>query len=158
MTNLFKKLKLEKQKEILVLNEPKGFAKQLAKLVGIEVYESLVQVNKVEFALIFVTTIKEFEDQMLTLGPKLKDDVVLWIAHPRTISKNYTTDITDAYNWAPLTRNSYDWVESLTINKDWEALRFRKLEYVHPLYRNHRSGKKQDNGVKPDTPSTSPSV
>lgn len=158
MTNLFKKLKLENQKEILVLNEPRGFTKQLAELVGIEVIESLVQVNKVEFALVFVTSIKEFEQQMLTLGPKLKDDVVLWIAHPRTISKNYTTDITDAYNWGPLTRNSYDWVEDLIINKDWEALRFRKLEYVPPLYRNHRNRKMQDNGVKPDTSSASPSA
>ncbi|WP_268224248.1 hypothetical protein [Sinomicrobium oceani] len=130
MKNLFQKLKLENQKEILVLNEPKGFSKQLAELVDIEIYESLVQVNKVEFALVFVTTVKEFEKQMLTLGPKLKDDVVLWIAHPRTVSEKYTTDITDHYDWGPLTRNAYDSVETLTINKDWEALRFRKFEYL----------------------------
>ena len=155
MTNLFKKLKLENQKEILVLNEPKGFAKQLAQLVDIDVYESLIQVNKVEFALVFVTTIKEFEQQMLTLGPKLKDDVVLWVAHPRTISKNYSTDITNAYDWAPLTRNSYDSVESLTINKDWEALRFRKLEYIRSGHNNHHAAKMEDKGIRPDTSATS---
>ncbi|MGS2740097.1 hypothetical protein [Sinomicrobium sp. M5D2P17] len=155
MKNLFKKLKLENQKEILVLNEPKGFAKQLAELVGIEVYESLVQVNKVEFALVFVTTIKQFEQQMLTLGPKLKDDVVLWVAHPRTISQNYTTDITNAYDWAPLTRNSYDSVDSLTINKDWEALRFRKLEYIRSGRNNHHSDKMEGKDIRPDTSATS---
>ncbi|RAV27506.1 hypothetical protein [Sinomicrobium soli] len=145
MENLFKKLKLEDQKEILILNEPEGFSQQLAELTGIDIYESLVQVNKVEFALVFVTTIRDFEQQMLTLGPKLKDDVVLWVAHPRTISAHFDTDITDAYDWGPLTRNAYDAVNTLTINEDWEAIRFRKTEYANPLYRNREKDIKEKN-------------
>ncbi|WP_461532974.1 hypothetical protein [Sinomicrobium sp.] len=124
MKNLFKKLQLEDQKEILILNEPEGFSEQLAELTDIEIYESLVKLNKVEFALVFVTSIREFEQQMLTLGPKLKDGVVLWIAHPRTISSRFNTDITDAYDWPPLTRNAYKVANTLTIDEDWEAIRF----------------------------------
>ncbi|MDG3583777.1 MULTISPECIES: hypothetical protein [Galbibacter] len=130
MKTLFEKLKLENQKEILILNEPEGFAEQLANLVDIDIYQSLIQVNKMEFALVFVNTIKELEGQMQTLHPKLKDDVVLWVAHPRKKSEKLTTDITDDYDWAPLVKNRYEQVKILKINPDWEAVRFRRAEYI----------------------------
>ena len=87
MKTLFQKLKLENQQEILILNEPDGFVAQFQELVGIDVIESLILVNKVEFALVFVETIEEFESQIITLLPKLKDDVILWITHPGQICK-----------------------------------------------------------------------
>lgn len=130
MKTLFEKLKLENQKEILILNEPEGFAERLAELVNIDIYQSLIQVNKMEFALLFVSSIKEFEDQLQTLIPKLKDDVVLWVAHPRKKSKNLTTDITNDYNWEALIKKGYDQVKTLKIDSDWEALRFRRAEYI----------------------------
>lgn len=49
MKTLFQKLKLENQQEILILNEPDGFVAQFQELVGIDVIESLILVNKVEF-------------------------------------------------------------------------------------------------------------
>lgn len=130
MKTLFEKLKLENQKEILILNEPEGFAEKLSELVDIDIYQSLIQVNKMEFALLFVSTITEFEDQLQTLLPKLKDDVVLWVAHPRKKSKNLTTDITNEYHWEPLIKKGYDQVKNLKIDSDWEALRFRRAEYI----------------------------
>lgn len=130
MKTLFEKLKLENQKEILILNEPEGFTEKLAELVDFDIYQSLIQVNKMEFALLFVSTIREFEDQLQTLLPKLKDDVVLWIAHPRKKSENLETDITNEYHWEPLVKKGYDHVKSLKIDSDWEALRFRRTEYI----------------------------
>lgn len=141
MKTLFQKLKLENQQEILILNEPDGFVAQFQELVGIDVIESLILVNKVEFALVFVETIEEFESQIITLLPKLKDDVILWIAHPRTISKKYSTDITDNYHWPPLTKECYEQVSSLKVNEDWEALRFRKMEYLQCLERKQKQTK-----------------
>lgn len=131
MHTLFQNLKLEKQKEILILNQPDGFAEELAALVDIEIYESLIQVNKTEFALIFVTTIEELESQLQTLLPKLKEDAILWIAHPRKKSLSLFTDITDLYHWKPLINNCYDEAGRIKVNADWEAIRFRKLEYMH---------------------------
>jgi len=130
MKTLFEKLKLENQKEILIINEPEGFTQKLAQLVDIDIYQSLIQVNKIEFALLFVCTIKEFEDQLQTLLPKLKDDVVLWVAHPRKKSVTLTTDITNDYQWDPLVKKGYDQVKRLKIDADWEALRFRRTEYI----------------------------
>lgn len=130
MKTLFEKLKLENQKEILIINEPEGFAEKLAKLVNIDIYQSLIQVNKMEFALLFVSSIKEFEDQLQTLLPKLKDDVILWVAHPRKKSENLPTDITNDYQWDPLVKKGYDQIKRLKIDSDWEALRFRRAEYI----------------------------
>jgi|SRR5690606_27693266 len=130
MKTLLEKLKLENQKEILILNEPEGFAEKLAEFVDFDIYQSLIQVNKMEFALLFVSSIKEFEDQLQTLLPKLKDDVVLWVAHPRKKSKNLTTDITNEYQWEPLIKKGYDQVKNFKIDSDWEALRFRRAEYI----------------------------
>ena len=130
MKTLFEKLKLENQKEILIINEPEGFAEKLAKLVNIDIYQSLIQVNKMEFALLFVSSIKEFADQLQTLLPKLKDDVILWVAHPRKKSENLRTDITNEYQWDPLVKKGYDQIKRLKIDSDWEALRFRRAEYI----------------------------
>src|SRR5690606_15398664 len=130
MKTLFEKLKLENQKEILIINEPEGFTQKLAQLVDIDIYQSLIQVNKIEFALLFVCTIEEFEDQRQTLLRKLKDDVVLWVAHPRKKSVTLTTDITNDYQWDPLVKKGYDQVKRLKIDADWEALRFRRTEYI----------------------------
>ncbi|WP_224489179.1 hypothetical protein [Robertkochia flava] len=133
MKTLFQKLKLEKQDAILVINEPEGFSEELASLVDIEIYQSVVQISKIEFALIFVTTIAELENQLPTVLHKLKEDAILWIAHPRKRSERFETDITDAYTWTPLNRNCFEAVKNLKVNDDWEAVRFRKLEYVKRL-------------------------
>lgn len=129
MKTLFEKLKLSDQKEILILNEPEGFDKELLTLHNIEIYESLVQVTKVNFALVFVTSIQEVEDQMQTLLLKLKDDALLWIAFPTHTS---ATDITDGYDWKPLTGNCFEPTKSMVINENWKVIRFRKLEYAKP--------------------------
>lgn len=130
MKTLFQKLKLENQDAILVINEPEGFSEELASLVDIEIYQSLIQINKIEFALLFVTTIEELENQLPTLLHKLKEDAILWIAHPRKRSERLFTDITDEYSWTTLNRNCFEAVKQLKVNDDWEAVRFRKLEYL----------------------------
>lgn len=129
MKTIFEKLKLTDQKEILVLNVPGDFDKNLNILNGVEIYESLIQVTKVNFALVFVTSISELESQMQTLLLKLKDDALLWIAYPTNPS---TTDINKEYRWKPLTGKSYETTKSVLINDNWQAVRFRKLEYAKP--------------------------
>src|SRR5690606_41839144 len=125
MKTLFEKLKLENQKEILIINEPEGFAEKLAQLVDIDIYQSLIQVNKMEFALLVVSSIKEFEDQLQTLLPKLEDDAILWLAHPTTKSENLRTDITTDYQSDPLVTEGYDEIKRLRIDSDCGARAFR---------------------------------
>ncbi len=133
MKTIFEKLKLTDQKEILILNEPKGFEKNYIDIDHIEIYKSLIQVTKVNFALIFVTSISELEDQMQTLLLKLKDDAVLWIAYP---TNQAATDINKEYRWKPLTGKCFESTKSELIDEDWLAVRFRKLEYTKPKKNN----------------------
>ncbi|TRZ41790.1 hypothetical protein [Robertkochia solimangrovi] len=130
MKTLLQKLKLENQNQILILNEPEGFGKELAALSDMEILYSSIKAGKVEFVLIFVTTIEELENQLLTVLHKLHEDAILWIAHPRKVSKTLYTDITNDYDWTPLIRKCYHLANHITVNDDWEAVRFRRLEYV----------------------------
>lgn len=131
MKTLFDKLKLEGQKEILIINEPDGFTEELSRWTGIEIIESLVRINKVDFVLLFVKNTVELETQLPSLFPKLDEDAVLWIAHPRKRSEHLQTDINDRYTWKALSQNCYEPVDRLKVNNDWEAVRFRKMEYLH---------------------------
>ncbi|TYP72955.1 hypothetical protein [Aquimarina intermedia] len=136
MTTLFKKLKLPSSlDEILILNEPEGFASELDKLQNISIKESLVQVSEVDFAIVFVTDIKEIENRIETLYPKLIGDAILWFAHPNQNSKRFISNISSSYGWGILDDYDLIAVKKLAINKDWEGIRFRKATYTNPYMR-----------------------
>ncbi len=52
-------------------------------------------------------------------------------------------DITNAYPWTQLNRKCFEAVKNIKVNDDWEAVRFRKLEYVK-----HDKAPKKDCGEK----------
>ncbi|MFL1896980.1 hypothetical protein ACJRPK_14850 [Aquimarina sp. 2-A2] len=136
MTTLFKKLKLPSSlDEILILNEPEGFASELDKLQNISIKESLVQVSEVDFAIVFVTDIKEIENRIETLYPKLIGDAILWFAYPNQNSKRFISNISSSYGWGILDDYDLIAVKKLAINKDWEGIRFRKATYTNPYMR-----------------------
>ncbi len=136
MTALFKKLQLPASiDEILVLNEPEGFAKELEQLQGITVKESLIQVSEVDFALVFVTEKKQIENRIETLYPKLIGDAVLWFVYPKKSSKKYTTEITRDHGWGVLGDYNIEPVRQVAIDEDWSALRFRKVRFIPKMTR-----------------------
>lgn len=126
MKSIIKKLGVKGKTEILLLNVPDEFDRDFHSLNDIEVYESLIQITKIDYALYFARDIDEIEKQFDALRIKLRDDATLWIAFPSD-----SEDINDVYDWKPLNRNCFEDVEDLTINKNWKAKRFRKLEYLH---------------------------
>jgi len=126
MKSILKKLNVTDQNEILVLNIPDDFDKDFHTIEGIEIYESLIQITKIEYALLFVLSAKELEDQIQTLNIKLKDDAILWVIHPIA-----SESLGESYNWKPLTNLCFENVETKSILHEWRAVRFRKLEYLH---------------------------
>lgn len=131
MTPLFKKLQLPSTlDEILVLNEPEGFCKELDCLKGITVKESLIQVSEVDFALVFAIEKKQIETRIETIYPKLIGDAILWFAYPKKSSKNYTSEITRDYGWEVLGDYDLEPVRQVSIDSDWTALRFRKVNFI----------------------------
>ncbi len=131
MTPLFKKLQLPPTlDEILVLNEPEGFCKELDCLKDVTIKESLIQVSEVDFALIFVTEKKQVENRIETVYPKLVGDAVLWFAYPKKSSKKYTSEITQDIGWGVLGDYNLKPLLQVSIDDDWTALRFRKIGFI----------------------------
>lgn len=153
MTRLFQKLQLPfKLDEILILNKPENFCKALDCLKDVVIKESLIQVSKVDFAIVFVTEKKQIENRIETVYPKLVGDAILWFAYPKKSSKNYTTQITRDYGWGVLGDYNLEPVRQVAIDEDWTALRFRKISFIKKMTRSKdfaisQTGKQKTTGV-----------
>ncbi|MHA7943372.1 hypothetical protein ACJOV8_009890 [Formosa sp. 3Alg 14/1] len=129
MKTIIQKLKLHKHNEILVLNEPKEFTALVGQL-DCNVLGSLLKTSSVSCALLFITSKKELVDQMLTLFPKLTDDSMLWIAYPNKTSKSYIIELYNDEAWDEIMDYRLQPIRQIELNSNWNALRFRKIEYV----------------------------
>ena len=153
MTPLFKKLQLPPSlDEILILNEPEGFCKELDCLKGVIIKESLIQVSEVDFAIIFVTEKKQIENRIETVYPKLIGDAILWFAYPKNTSEKYSSEINSDSGWGVLGDYNLKPVEQVSIDEDWTALRFRKVSFIHNIARSKnytlsQNGKEKTTGV-----------
>lgn len=56
MSTVFAKLNLKEQKQIVILDSPRGFESELAALKGVEIIRDLKKAKEVTFSLAFVTT------------------------------------------------------------------------------------------------------
>jgi len=139
MTSLFNKLQLpDTLDEILILNEPLGFNKELELLQGITIKESLIQVSEVDFALIFVTERKQIENRIETTYPRLVGDAILWFAYPKKTSPLHNPEITRDMGWGVLGDYNLEPVRQVAIDENWSALRFRKVSFIPKMTRNKK--------------------
>ncbi|GLB53225.1 hypothetical protein NBRC110019_22650 [Neptunitalea chrysea] len=129
MKSILKKLNVFFQTEILVLNLPSEFEKNFNKIKNVEIFESLVQLNKFSYGILFTKSIENLKNQLGTLLPKIEDDGELWVVFP-TKTSGIQTDICTKYNWHLLRNNCFEIVDEKQINNNWKAKRFRKLEYT----------------------------
>jgi hypothetical protein len=130
MPTLFDKLNLKSQHEILVLNAPESFEKELAGLKGVLVNRQVEKVKKLEFALAFATQRKEVAKLSKALAAKAEGDAVLWFAYPKGTSKKYKADFNRDDGWDELKKAGFDTVRAVAIDEDWSALRFRRVEFI----------------------------
>ena len=128
MTALFNKLGVGTIDEILVLNEPEGFCKELDKLEDtIKIRESVIRTSEIDFALIFITKPSQIQNRIETVYPKLIGDAVIWFAFP---SDNNKTEITLNNGWGVLGDYKLKQIETTNINNEWTGVRFRKVEFL----------------------------
>ncbi|MBR9758267.1 MAG: hypothetical protein GYB39_09290 [Algicola sp.] len=132
MKSLISRLKLKNRDHIVVLNKPDDFEDELNALGLKEVLisESLIQTSCVGFAILFITSRQQLIDQMLTLLPKLNDDCVLWIAYPQKTSKAFIVELYHDNAWDDLMDFWLKPVRQIEINANWNAMRFKKIDYV----------------------------
>ena len=130
MPTVFDKLNLKDQKEVLVLDAPESFEKELKKLKGVRVARRLGEAKSLSFALAFVTKQAELDKLSKALAAKADGDAILWFAYPKGTSKKYTCDFNRDEGWGVLKKAGFDTVRQIAIDEDWTALRFRRTEFI----------------------------
>lgn len=135
MSDVFKKLNLKDQKEILVLNAPASFAAELDQLDRVAVQRGLDSVQRVVFALAFATKQDELDHFARAIAQKAQGDAIVWFAYPKGSSKNYTCEFNRDTGWTVLGQLGFEPVRQVAIDADWSALRFRRVEFIKSMTR-----------------------
>lgn len=134
MESLLSKLNYKANDNIVIFNMPEEFTDiEVSISKEIKVYKNNTAI-KTEFILVFVRKksglddfISKNKDYLLSF-----EDDLIWFAYPKTSSKKYEgkTDITRDKNWDSLLNIGYKGVRMVSIDDDWSAFRFRKVEYI----------------------------
>ena len=134
-TPLFKKMNLKDQKEVLVLNSPSSFDKELKALKGVKVLKSAAGVREISFAIAFVIKEAELNNAVRTLSRLAKGDAVVWFAYPKGSSKRYKSEVNRDDSWAIVGVEGFEPVRMVAIDEDWSGLRVRRVEFIKKMIR-----------------------
>ena len=135
MVGVFKKLNLKNHAEILVINAPKSFESELAALSDIRILREIEDANDVAFSLAFITTQKELDLLTSDIAGKARGDATVWFAYPKGSSKRYKCEINRDQGWSALGDAGFEGVRQVSIDEDWSAIRFRRVEYIEKMTR-----------------------
>ena len=130
MGEIFEKLNLKDQQEILVLRAPESFQPELARLPVLTIHHHIESVAEIGFMLAFVTRKSEVDALATRLTKRAKGDAAVWFAYPKGTSKKYKCDFNRDTGWAVMHAAGFDTVRSIAIDEDWTGLRFRRKEYI----------------------------
>ena len=133
MSPLFKKLNLGTRTQICVLNAPASFEPELTALKGVAIKRSLTKPT--DFAIAFAVTQAELDRASAALTAAAAEDAVLWIAYPKSSSRNYHCEFNRDSGWPVLGAAGFEPVRMVAIDDDWSALRFRRAEHIKTMKR-----------------------
>jgi hypothetical protein len=131
---VFTKLNLKDQSEIFVLNAPKSFEAEIAKLRDVNVRRSVTARSRVPFSLAFVMRDAEVDAFARTIAKAADGDAVVWMAYPKGSSKRYKSEISPT-RWQALGEAGFEGVRMIAIDEDWTAVRFRRVEFIKTMRR-----------------------
>jgi hypothetical protein len=130
MSEIFEKLNLKDQQEILVLHAPESFQPELARLPVLTIHNHIESVAEIRFLLAFVTRKSEVDALTGPVASRAVGDAVIWFAYPKGTSKRYECDFNRDTGWDALKAVGFDCVRAISIDEDWTAMRFRRVEYI----------------------------
>jgi len=90
--NIFAKLNLKDQPEIVVLNAPDSFEDALGSLRSVRVIRQLSAAKDLSFAITFVSRQRELDKLSRAISRKARGDALLWFAYPKGTSRRYTCE------------------------------------------------------------------
>lgn len=127
--NLFEKLQIKNEKNILIQGLPSTLEKQFYKLSFSKNITPLLKIKKIDFALIFAVNEKQLNNILFEVLPALHEDSKLWIAYPKKTSK-IASDLNRDCTWENIIDEGYETSEQVVIDHVWNALQFKKTESV----------------------------
>ena len=130
MSNIWRKLNLKEQPEILVSCAPASFEPAIDELEHVGVHRTLSDLAAITFLLAFVTKREEIERLAQAIGKKAEGDAVIWMAYPKGSSKRLECDFNRDTGWSPLGQVGFERCRQVAIDDDWSALRFRRSEFI----------------------------
>jgi len=130
MATVFEKLNLGNRQEIVVLDAPRSFEPELARLPAITIHRHPEPVTEAGFWLAFVTRKSEVDKLVPLIDSRAAGDAIVWFAYPKGSSKKYKCDFNRDTGWDALKSAGFDTVRAVAIDEDWTGLRFRRVEYI----------------------------
>jgi hypothetical protein len=136
MNPIFKKLYFKDQPLILALNAPDSFLPELKEVGAMaDIKTKIDGVSETSFAIIFVTRQDEINQWVPEIAKILKGDAILWFCYPKSTSKKYSCDFNRDIGWQIMGKYDQEPVRQVSIDADWSALRFRKVQYIKKITR-----------------------
>jgi hypothetical protein len=135
MATVFGKLNLKDHKQIVVLDPPGTFERELAALEGVEVIRDLKKAKQLTFSLAFVTAPEQVDALAPELARKAEGDAILWFAYPKRTSRRYKSQIDRDNGWNVLGQEGFEPVRMVAIDEDWSAKRFRRASFIKNMTR-----------------------
>lgn len=136
MNQLFKKLSFKDHKQIVAINAPESFRKELDEMKGLaDIIADPEETESIEFAIAFATQQDEIDRSMHAISSKLYGDAIVWFCYPKGSSKKYKCNFNRDTGWAIMGELGMEPVRQVAIDEDWSAMRFRKVGYISKITR-----------------------
>lgn len=136
MSELFKKLRLTTQKELLILNPPDAFKKETDSISASGVtFDFVKKSEKYPFIMLFVLSLNEVAEKAGEISGTIEEDGVLWVCYPKKSSKKYKTELSRDNVLQPFGAYGFEGVTQVSIDEDWSALRIRQADKIKSMTR-----------------------
>ena len=123
LINIFDKLQLCEEKNILIQGIPSTLEKYFTKLSFAKNVTPLLKSRKIDFALVFAINYNQLSTILKDVVPALRSKGKLWIAYPKPTSK-IVSDLNRDLNWECLMSNGFNKIDEVVIDHVWVAMRF----------------------------------
>jgi hypothetical protein len=136
MNAIFSKLNFKAQPVVYVLDAPASFDAAIGEMRGVtEIRNGLAKAKDITFAIAFASKQKEVDQFADSIAKSVTGDAVIWIAYPKGSSKKLKCEFNRDNGWARMGLHGFEPVRMISIDEDWTALRFRRVEHIKKMTR-----------------------
>ncbi len=123
LNNIFDKLQLNEEKNLLIQGIPSTLEKYFTKISFAKNVTPLLKTRKIDFALVFAVNYNQLTGILKDVIPALRAKGKLWIAYPKPTSK-IVSDLNRDCHWECLHSKGFQKIDEMVIDHVWTAMRF----------------------------------